>query len=250
MKSKKLIIITLVVLLVALVALAGCKPNDSGDKNYGVYAEYGICAEELTQEQLEKLDSLLEKAVEKLQEFVFDNGYTTAKVSVVEQKIRIEILGDDIVEAMFNQYIVPRDVEFKEYVDGSDGDFSLDDPNGKVKLDSKLTGLDIASVEVIFYRESNRYCVSLKFTDEGKAKFTAATTALKGERMSIWIDGKLAETPYVSNIITDGVVEIGYKYSYQDAWKFATKIAFCDFPLKLELKRAGVLEAPTSGDKN
>lgn len=214
------------------------------DLSGGVYAVYSVDEAKLTDEQKENLDTLLEGTRSSLESLLFSKGYTEAQVTISNETIRVEIPDEDDPERIFNLIGKPSSLEFKEYVsEDESSDLSLDDPNGSVKLDSKLTGDDIANAGVSYDSSTGYYVVSLQFTDEGTEKFSTATTALTGKQLAIWINGKREIAPNVSSAITTGSASISGNYTYDQAYDLAVKIQAGSFPLTLKLDESNTLTA-------
>lgn len=213
------------------------------DLSGGVYAVYSVDEEKLTDEQKDNLDALLEGTRSSLESLLFSKGYSEAQVTIANDKIRVEIPDEDDPERIFSLIGRPSSLEFKEYVDGADGDLSLDDQSGSVKLDSKLTGDDIANAGVSYDNTTGYYVVALQFTDEGTQKFSTTTTALTGKQLSIWINDEFVIAPNISAAITTGSASISGNYSYDDAYALAVQIQAGSFPLTLKLDESNTLTA-------
>ncbi|MDE7337392.1 MAG: hypothetical protein K2N32_04685, partial [Clostridia bacterium] len=159
-KWQSIVILTVLAILIVLGSVFGFVSLDKGElgiKDYyayitnislgldlsgGVYAVYGVDESSLTDEQREKLESLIEGTRASLESLLFSKGYTEAQITVSQNKIRVEIPDEDDPDRIFNLIGRPSSFEFKEYVDGAEGDLSLNYADGKVKLDSKFTGND------------------------------------------------------------------------------------------------------------
>lgn len=213
------------------------------DLSGGVYAVYEVDESKLTDEQRENLDSLISGTMASLESLLFSKGYTEAQVTESNNRIRVEIPDEDDPERIFNLIGRPSSFEFREYVDGADGDLSLDDANGKVKLGEKFTGEDIANAGVSYNSETGYYEVSLKFTDEGTDKFSTATSALSGSRLSIWINDEFVIAPTVNSAISTGAASISGNYTYDQAYDLAVRIQSGSFPLVLKMTESNTLTA-------
>lgn len=260
-KWQSIVILTVLAILIVLGSVFGFVSLDKGElgiKDYyayitnislgldlsgGVYAVYGVDESSLTDEQREKLESLIEGTRASLESLLFSKGYTEAQITVSQNKIRVEIPDEDDPDRIFSLIGRPSSFEFKEYVDGADGDLSLNDPNGKVNLDSKLTGNDIASAGVQYDQETGYWQVGLSFTSAGTTKFSTATTALTGSRLSIWINDEFVIAPEVNSAITTGSASISGSYTYDQAYDLAVRIQSGSFPLVLKLEESNSLTA-------
>ena len=213
------------------------------DLSGGVYAVYEVDESKLTDEQRENLVSLISGTMASLESLLFSKGYTEAQVTKSNNRIRVEIPDEDDPERIFNLIGRPSSFEFKEYVDGADGDLSLDDASGKVNLDKKFTGSDIASAGVSYDSDTGYYEVSLRFTDEGSEKFSTATSALSGSKLSIWINDEFVIAPTVNSAISGGAASITGNYSYDEAYDLAVRIQSGSFPLVLKMTESNTLTA-------
>ncbi|MDE5654054.1 MAG: protein translocase subunit SecD [Clostridia bacterium] len=260
-KWQSIVILTVLAILIVFVTVFGFVSLDKGElgiKNYnayitqislgldlsgGVYAVYDVDKDKLTDEQKENIESLIEGTRSSLEALLFSKGYTEAQVTVADQKIRVEIPDEDDPERIFNLIGRPSSLEFKEYVDGKDGDLSLNDSSGKVKLDEKLTGDDVASAGVSYDSTTGYYTVALSFTEEGTKKFSTATSALSGSQMSIWINDEFVTAPTVNEAITTGSASISGNYTYDQAYELAVRIQSGSFPLVLKMSESNTLTA-------
>jgi len=213
------------------------------DLSGGVYAVYSVDQSKLTDEQKENVDALIEGTRASLESLLFSKGYTEAQVTVSNQTIRVEIPDEDDPERIFNLIGRPSSFELKEYVDGADKDLSLNDPSGKVKLDEKFTGNDIANAGVSYDSQTGYYVVSLSFTEEGTKKFSSATSALTGSKLAIWINNEFVIAPTVNETISTGSASISGNYTYEQAYDLAVRIQSGSFPLVLKLNESNTLTA-------
>ena len=260
-KWQSIVILTVLAILIVLGSVFGFVSLDKGElgtKNYfayitnislgldlsgGVYAVYGVDESKLTDEQKDKLDTLIEGTRASLESLLFSKGYTEAQVTVSQNKIRVEIPDEDDPDRIFNLIGRPSSFEFKEYVDGAAGDLSLNDPNGKVKLDSKFTGNDVSNAGVTYDEQTGYWQVALSFTSKGTEKFSTATSALTGSKLSIWINDEFVIAPDVKETISTGSATISGNYTYDKAYDLAVRIQSGSFPLVLKLEESNSLTA-------
>lgn len=260
-KWQSIVILTVLAILIVFGSVFGFVSLDNGElglKNYyayitqislgldlsgGVYAVYDVDTSKLTDEQKDNIDYLIEGTRSSLESLLFSKGYSEAQVTVANQRIRVEIPDEDDPERIFNLIGRPSSLEFKEYVDGGSGDLSLNDPSGKVNLDEKLTGNDVASAGVSYDSNTGYYTVSLRFTEEGTKKFSSATSALTGSQLSIWINDEYVNAPTVNEAITTGSASISGNYSYEQAYDLAVRIQSGSFPLVLKMSESNTLTA-------
>ena len=218
------------------------------DLSGGVYAVYDV---DDTQESYKNMTADEQKAavegtVSALESLLFSKGYTEAVVTSSKEegkyKIRVEIPDVEDPEKVFELIGDPADLEFKEYVDGTN-DLSLDDASGSVNLSSKITGDDVAKAGVQYDTDNQYYVVALEFTPEGTTKFKEATTALVSKQLAIYINDSLVIAPTVNEAISTGRCSISGNYTYDDAYALAVKITAGSFPLKLNMAQCSTISA-------
>ncbi|MDE7191775.1 MAG: hypothetical protein K2O35_04850 [Clostridia bacterium] len=247
MKNKKLLAILLLILAI-IVSLAGC----DGDKkiNYGIdiVVNGSLCAvydydyyDELSQQQRDSIESSLEKIGYKFMGLFLRNGYTETYCTKENGRIRIVILSDDAPEKILD-LISLITLEFKEYVDGADGDCSFDDINSVVKLDSKITSADIKYVTVVYDSDYDFYKLELIFTEEGTKKMQIVTSALVDRRISIWINDEFILAPTVNKMSENSKVFISGNYSYDNAYELAIRIQTALISSRFIIKTGNVLK--------
>ncbi|MDE6275306.1 MAG: protein translocase subunit SecD [Clostridia bacterium] len=260
-KWQSIVILTVLAILIVLGSVFCFVSLDKGElgvKNYkafikeislgldlsgGVYAVYEVDESKLTNDQKEDIDTLIEGTRKSLESLLFGKGYSEAQVTVANKRIRVEIPDEDDPERIFNLIGRPSSLEFKEYVDGKEGDLSLNDASGKVKLDSKITGDDVANAGIAYDSDSGYYIVTLKFTEEGASKFSTATGSLTGSKLSIWINDEFVMAPDVNSQISGGNAQIEGKYTYDQAYDLAVRIQSGSFPLVLKMSESNTLTA-------
>ncbi|MDR1253419.1 MAG: protein translocase subunit SecD [Oscillospiraceae bacterium] len=76
--------------------------------------------------------------------------------------------------------------------------------------------------------------IDLKFTAEGKEKFTEATTRLVGKTISIWMDDRMISSATVNQALTDGRGQITGEFTPKEAAALAGKIKAGALPFKLQ----------------
>ena len=135
------------------------------DLSGGIYAVYDVdtTTEEYTSLSDDQKKAAIEGTQEAMSQLLFNKGYTEAQVTVSGTSIRVEIPDVDDPERIFELIGNPANLEFKEYVDGTN-DLSLNDETGSVKLSRKLTGDDIVNAGVQYNSESGYYEVVLQFS--------------------------------------------------------------------------------------
>ena len=81
--------------------------------------------------------------------------------------------------------------------------------------------------------ETGNYVVHLEFTQEGTAKFAAATEKLLHKTISIWMDDTMISSPTVNTVITGGQAYIDGMSSIDEASDLANKINAGSLPFAL-----------------
>ena len=92
---------------------------------------------------------------------------------------------------------------------------------------------DIQKAEASLNSENQQPIVSLKLTDAGTTKFSAATSRLKGSVISIWMDETMISAPTVNEVITTGEAMISGMESAEAAKELADKINAGSLPFAL-----------------
>ncbi len=103
------------------------------------------------------------------------------------------------------------------------GNIVMKDEDGDVVI----TVEDIQSAETIINDNNGKkeYCVSIKFTDEGKEKFAKVTEQNIGKMISICVDDKVVSAPRVQAVISDGEAIIsGSSQTYEECRELVEKI--------------------------
>lgn len=81
--------------------------------------------------------------------------------------------------------------------------------------------------------EDGNYVVYLYFTEQGTAKFSAATSELVGQKISIWMDDNEIQAPTVNQAITNGTAYITGMAGANEAKELADKINAGSLPFAL-----------------
>ena len=107
---------------------------------------------------------------------------------------------------------------------------------GEDEDDVILTGsADVKSATAAYDDATDDYVVNLEFTDEGGAKFSAATAELVGQKISIWMDDTMISAPTVQTAITGNSAVVTGLGSQRDAEEFANKINGGELPFTLSV---------------
>lgn len=120
---------------------------------------------------------------------------------------------------------------------GERGYLSFRDPEGNIVLD----GSNVKTAKVQRNETEGTYEVALKFDEAGTEKFAAATSALVGKEMGIYLDDELLLDPTVVSPIMDGTAIItggtsgNMDGSKESAERLADIILSGALPFELEL---------------
>jgi protein-export SecD/SecF family membrane protein len=117
---------------------------------------------------------------------------------------------------------------------GETAKLTFRDPDGNVVLDGtdvskSYAEVDMSSSTVI----QGQPLVILELTNDGSAKFAEATAALKGQRISIYMDETLLSSPTVKDTISNGRASITGISSMDEAKDLADKINSGSLPFSL-----------------
>ncbi len=93
---------------------------------------------------------------------------------------------------------------------------------------------------------TREHVVNLEFDEEGTKKFADATSAHKGEQISIWMDQDLVSAPSVDQAITDGNGYIRGDFTAASAAKLASTINAGALPFSLTVESYGTI-SPSLG---
>ena len=79
--------------------------------------------------------------------------------------------------------------------------------------------------------------------EEDPEKFSTATSALSGSKLSIWINNEFVIAPNVNSAISGGAASISGNYTYDQAYDLAVRIQSGSFPLVLKMSESNTLTA-------
>lgn len=189
----------------------------------GVSITYKAVEENPSDEDMNDTVYKLQKRVEK---------YST-EASVYQEgsdRINIEIPGVSDANTILEEMGKPGSLEFQS----ADGE-------------TLLTGTDIKNAQAQTYTDSTtgqrKYVVDLTLTEEGKEKFTQATTDNLGKKMPIVYDGEVISSPTVQSVLSEGTAQITGMESYEAADELASTIRIGSLSLELEELNSKVVGA-------
>ena len=125
---------------------------------------------------------------------------------------------------------------------GETAKLTFQDTQGNVMLE----GTDVVKAEGQFDQSTGGYVVALQLSEEGAMKFEAATGALVGQQMPIFMDETLISAPTVQAQISGGQAVITGMENAEAAKKLADKINSGALPFSLESNNYSTI-SPTMG---
>lgn len=189
----------------------------------GVSITYKAVEENPSSEDMKDTVYKLQRRVEK---------YST-EASVYQEgsdRINIEIPGVSDANTILEEMGKPGSLEFQN-----------------ASGETLLTGSDIKNAQAQTYTDNQtgkrKYVVDLTLTEEGKEKFTQATTDNLGKKMPIVYDGEVISSPTVQSVLSEGVAQITGMESYEVADELASTIRIGSLSLELEELNSKVVGA-------
>ncbi len=273
----------LIILLVFFLALAGVTYIDfkgidgkgsqaASDITLGLDLAGGVSItyQVVGEEEPDQTD--MSDTIDKLRQRVFEYNSEALVYQEGSDRISIEIPGVTDANAILEDLGKPGELYFI-YQLGADGtenytgayvmneagevevQYELLKPIEDIVADGSvaLYGTDVADARGASMRDDigNQYFgVDLLMTEEGKEKFTVATTraAATGETLAIYYDGVILSAPTVAQPLTDGRAQITGKFTYDSAEKLASKIRIGGLKLELEELHSKVVGAQLGSD--
>ncbi len=221
-KTKSIIVITLITIIVAIVGVMCFASFDlpgNSIKRYnsilstidkGIDLKGGYYAV-LDPSTVDGKDVVLDDAITVLQTRLDNNGYTEATISVQDgSKIRVEIPDVDNVEEVFKLITNTGELQFRD----STGYVWI---KGSVHLKSAELGMD----------NDGKYCVNINFNSKGAARFYEATSAilkLDTKTMPIYLGDELISSPTVNEAINKSSASITGSFTREEAETLANVI--------------------------
>jgi len=273
----------LIILLVFFLALAGVTYIDlkgidgkgsqaASDITLGLDLAGGVSITYQVAGEEEPDQTDMSDTIDKLRQRVFEYNSEALVYQEGSDRISIEIPGVTDANAILEDLGKPGELYFI-YQLGSDGtenytgayvmneageievQYELLKPIEDIVADGSvaLYGTDVADARGASMRDDigNQYFgVDLLMTEEGKEKFTVATTraAATGETLAIYYDGVILSAPTVAQPLTDGRAQITGKFTYDSAEKLASKIRIGGLKLELEELHSKVVGAQLGSD--
>ncbi len=275
-KSKGVITLIITVLLIAglgFITVCGIDSAHRGsarnikrglDLAGGVSITYQVKGD--TQPSAEDMSD----TVYKLQKRVEQENYSTESQVYQEgsDRINIEIPGESNAEEVLENLGQPGSLLFiMQYDDAGNVNYTqglnltesgeyeftytLARPLEEIEASGSivLTGTDVSGADARYYTDqltgANEVMVDLTLTDEGTAKFAAATAKAAGKwSIGIYYDGRFISVPNVNSVISDGRAQIsGGGMDFEKASQLASYIRIGGLKLELEELSSNVVGA-------
>ncbi|HCT64678.1 MAG TPA: protein translocase subunit SecD [Lachnospiraceae bacterium] len=215
-------VVSLILLAVVAAALAvGAKLSVGKiklglDLNGGAAIVYQAEKEDVTEDEMKSAVSLIQRRLDR-------KGWTEGEASMQgSNRIRVEIPGIEDAETAVTEL-------------GQTAQLLFVDENGK----TLLTGADVADAQMNVSSSTkdgpSQPCVSLEFTEEGKALFAQATEENLNKRIAIVMDDQIISAPTVNSKITDGKAMITGQFTSDEATEMAIRIKEGSLPFNLSV---------------
>ena len=181
-----------------------------------------VSDKKVDQDTINRTINLMTQRVNKL-------GVSEAVVVQEGKNIRIDVPGEKDTKAVLDQVSKAGKLEFK-------------DPDGKVVLEGK----DVKDATAGTNPDTGNPEISLTLNESGRVKFAEATARLIQQKISIYIDDQLQQSPTVQVVINDGKASISGAASLDEAKLQASMIKSGALPVTLKNVSANVV-GPTLG---
>lgn len=249
-KTKAIVVLSIISVLIVLGIVFGCVSIDNGqlgiydyvaypknislglDLKGGVYAVF-----EPRSTDEENLASRMQGTAESLENMLFKKGFTEAVVTLENNntQIRVEVPDVDDPETIFKLIGQPASLAFSSAGSGEE----LTEEN------TYVTGEYVENAYVS-YDSDNGYVVALEFNSAGTTLFAKATEERLNKALNIWINGEWKLGPTVNSVISNGRAIITGNYSYEQASELAISIQAGAFDVVLTMVESNTI-SPTLG---
>ncbi len=119
-------------------------------------------------------------------------------------------------------------------------------------IDTGFTGRFIERAQLSFGNGAgalaNEPVVVVRFTSEGKERFAKITTEHVGERLAIFLDGKLLSTPVINEPITGGAATISGNFTPEEARDLVKNLNLGALPVPITLASSQTVDAALGED--
>jgi preprotein translocase subunit SecD len=125
-----------------------------------------------------------------------------------QYRLIIEIPGQKNLESAIQSIGSTAQLSFKVIKKGIEFPIKNPDPNLRVEdvfEDSPVTGKDLIGSEVIFDSQTNNPVIQLRFSNEGRKKFSEVVKQNIEKPIGIFLDDKLLQAPVVSKDLASGL---------------------------------------------
>jgi SecD/SecF fusion protein len=265
MKKSKAIIILLIILLctvgIGYIDVFGTDvygSNSASDINLGLDLAGGVSITYQVVGEEEPDAEDMSDTIYKLQQRVANYSTEAQVYQEGKNRINIEIPGVEDASTILEELGKPGTLYFiaesdsegnKNYTYTSTG-WTLNKEISQLLEDGSivLLGTDVDDARAVSSQDSMNnitYAVSLTMTEEGKAKFAAATEKAynNGETIAIYFDDKFISVPSVNAVLTDGTAQITGNFTYEEVDQLASTIRIGGLALELEELQSKVVGA-------
>jgi preprotein translocase subunit SecD len=231
-RTRSIILLVVVYVLIILLGFFVLKGFDVGiyevrpllgiqqglDITGGVYTVY-----QASDASIENFDAKMDGAMIVLRTRLDAKGFTEATIARQgSDKIRVEIPVNNSSE-------ITDPTEISQYI-GSPAKLKFQDPEGNTVME----GADIERAYRSVDPQTNEPVVAFQLSPSGTRKFAEATTRLKGQHISIVLDGEVVSNPRVNDAILNGSGIISGSFTEQSAQDLSMQIESGALPLDLK----------------
>lgn len=237
MKTKKLILFILIIVIVSLAAFTSIKGiefgklkiakiKDSIDLGLDLAGGVYVTLEAQTDLQGSELQKAMDQAIMVINKRI--DGLGVAEPNIVKEgnkRIGIELAGIDNPQEAID-------------IIGKTAQLQFIDPNGEEVISGKNVKISEARFQKTEMGETP--VVALEFDKEGSKKFAEATKELAGKEVLeekiiyIVLDGEVISAPIVEDSITDGKGVISGKFTIEEASNLANLIRAGALPVEMK----------------
>ncbi len=237
MKTKKLILFILIIVIVSLAAFTSIKGiefgklkiakiKDSIDLGLDLAGGVYVTLEAQTDLQGSELQKAMDQAIMVINKRI--DGLGVAEPNIVKEgnkRIGIELAGIDNPQEAID-------------IIGKTAQLQFIDPNGEEVISGKNVKISEARFQKTEMGETP--VVALEFDKEGSKKFAEATKELAGKEVLeekiiyIVLDGEVISAPIVEDAITDGKGVISGKFTIEEASNLANLIRAGALPVEMK----------------
>ena len=189
------------------------------------------------------LDTRISGTISSLQSLLVSKGYTEATVtkgtsSDGSTTIRVEIPDVDDPEKVLSLIGRPQSLYFT--LEDLGDEAAEDELYDKAFIRGRE---DLETAYVTTADNSTEYAIGLKFNESGTTKFSKVTSENVGKETYIYVGGRKIMNPKINSAITNGSAVITGKYTYEQAYDFATQLQSGTFGVTLQVSEVRNISA-------